>query len=73
MLHIALKVPGAVVPVRRFAERHNAGFSRAEVLDDPLDRSILPGRVTPLENHQHLVPVLDNVPLNLDELDLEMA
>src|SRR5450759_1808966 len=73
MWHIALKVPGGAVPVGRLAKRHNAGFPRAEVLNDAFDRPILSGRVTSLEYDQHLVLVLDDVPLNLDELNLEIA
>jgi hypothetical protein len=73
MCRIALKVPRGVVPVRRLAKRHNASFSRAEVFDDPLDRPILSGRITTLEYDQHLVAMLDDVFLNLDQLDLEIA
>lgn len=73
MCHIALKIPRCAVPVGGLAKRHNAGFPGAEVLDDPLYRAVLAACVTPLEYQQHLVIVLDDVFLNLDELDLEIA
>jgi hypothetical protein len=43
------------------------------MFNDALDRTILSRRVTALEDHQHLVAVLDDVPLNLDQLDLQPA
>ena len=73
MRHIALKVPGGVVPVSRSAKSDNAGFPRAEVFDDPLDRSVFSGRITSFEDDQHFVAMLYNVFLNFDELDLEVA
>jgi hypothetical protein len=73
MCCVALKVPGGSVPVRRLAKRHDASFSRAEVLCDPLDCPVLSSRITPLEYDQHLVAMLDDVFLNLDQSDLEIA
>src|SRR3974377_694270 len=46
---------------------------RAQMLDDSLDRAVLTTGVPAFENDQHLVTVLDDVPLNLDELDLQVA
>ena len=43
------------------------------MLDDPLDGSVLSAGVPALEDDQHLVTVLDDMPLNLHELDLELA
>src|SRR6516164_7252994 len=73
MWHVSLKVPGSVIPVGGLAQRNDASFARAEMFDDPLDRAVLSACVTPLEYDQHLVPVLDDVPLNLGELNLEIA
>jgi hypothetical protein len=42
------------------------------VLDDALDGPILSGGISAFENNQDLVPVLDDVPLNFDELDLQV-
>ena len=55
------------------AKRHNAGFPWAGVLDNPLDCSVRSACVTPFENHKHLLLVLDDMFLKLDELDLEIA
>jgi hypothetical protein len=70
---IALEVPGGAVPVRRLAQRHNLGLAWAQVLNDALDRSILPTGVPAFESHEHLVSVLDQVALDLDQLDLQLA
>ena len=43
------------------------------MLDEALDRAVLAARVTTFEYYQDLVSVLDDVPLNLDKLDLQIA
>ena len=43
------------------------------MLDDTFDRAVLPGGVPPLEDNQNPVAVLDDVPLNLDELNLQVV
>lgn len=70
---VALKVPACVVAVGWLAEGHDAGFPRAKVLDDMLDRPVLPACITPLEYHQHFLVMLDDILLDLDEFDLEIA
>ena len=59
--------------VRWLAQSNHAGLARAQMLDDSLDRAILTAGIPAFENDQHLVTVLDDVPLNLDELDLQVA
>ena len=56
-----------------FSERHNAGLARAQMLDDALDRAIFSGGIPALEDNQDPVPVFDDVPLDLDELDLQVV
>src|SRR6516164_8993136 len=68
---IALKVPGGAILVGRLAERHDPRLARAEMLDDAFDRAVLPARIPALEYDQHPVPMLNDVALNLDELDLK--
>ena len=59
--------------VRWLAQSNHAGLARAQMLDDSLDCAVLTAGVPALENDQHLVTMLDDVPLNLDELDLQVA
>ena len=56
--------------VGRLSERDDAGLARAQMLDDALDRTVLSSGVPALENYQHPVTVLDDVPLHFDEFDL---
>ena len=63
MRHEALEVPGASLAVGGWAERHDAGLARAQVLDDMLDRPVLPGGVAALEDHQHALALSDHVSL----------
>jgi len=42
----------------------------AEMLDDALDRPVLSARIPTFEYDEHLVAVLDDVPLHFDKLDL---
>ncbi|MNZ96418.1 hypothetical protein D3C78_1156100 [compost metagenome] len=68
---IALEIPRRAVG--GFAEGDDAGFARAQVLDDALDRAVLAGRVAALEDDQDLVVALDEVPLQLDQFDLQFV
>ena len=43
------------------------------MLDDTFDRAVLSGGVPALEDNQDPVPVFDDVPLDLDELDLQVV
>jgi hypothetical protein len=43
------------------------------MLDDALDSAVFSGGIPALENDQDSVPVLDNVPLNFDEFDLQVT
>ena len=43
------------------------------MLDDTLDRAVLPGGVPALEDNQNPVAVLDDVPLNLYKLNLQVV
>ena len=56
--------------VGRLSECDDAGLARAQMLDDPLDRAVFPGGIPALEYDQDPMPVLDDVPLHLDEFDL---
>ena len=70
---VALKVPGIPFLIRRRSERHNARLARAQMLDDPLDCSVLAACVPPLEYDEDLVTMFDDVPLNLDQLNLQLT
>src|SRR5262249_10504471 len=63
--NVALKVPGIPFSVGRHAERNNAGLARTEVLDNPLDRAILPARIPAFKYDDDFVTVLDHMPLHL--------
>ena len=71
--NITLEVPRRTVPVRGFAEGDNAGFAWTQVLDNALDRAVLAGRIPALQDDQDLVIAFDEVPLQLDQFDLEFA
>ena len=43
------------------------------MLDDTFDRAVLPGGVSALEDNQNPVAVPDDVPLNLDKLNLQVV
>jgi hypothetical protein len=70
---IPLEIPRRTVMLGWFAQGDNAGLARAQVLDDALDRAILSGGVPALEDDEHFVAVLDDVPLHLDEFDLQVV
>ena len=59
--------------VRWFSERDDASFAWAQMLDDALDRAIFSGGIPALEDNQDPVLVFDDVPLDLDELDLQVV
>ena len=42
------------------------------MLDDTFDRAVLPGGVPAFEDNQNPVAVLNDMPLNLDELNLQV-
>ena len=41
------------------------------MLDDPLDDTVLSGRIATFQEYQDPVVIVDEVPLQLDELDLQ--
>ena len=43
------------------------------MLDDAFNGPVLSACISSLEYHQHFVAMLDDVPLHLDELDLQLA
>jgi len=59
--------------VGRLSECDDAGLARAQMLDDALDRAIFSGGIPALEDNQDPVLVFDDVPLDLDELDLQVV
>ena len=73
MAYMPLKIPRSTIPIGGFGERDNTGFTRAEMLDKAFDRSIFACRITALEYDKHPVVVLDDVALNLNQFDLELA
>src|ERR1035437_252919 len=73
MSNITLKIPRATVTVRGLAEGDNASFARAQMLDNALDRAIFAGCIPTLQDDQYLVIAFDEVPLQLDQFDLELV
>jgi hypothetical protein len=73
MRHISLKIQRRSIMVGWLSERHDAGLARAQVLDDALDRAVLSGGIPTLEDNQDPMPVFDDVPLDLDQLDLQVV
>src|SRR5450756_2531879 len=71
--NIALEVPRCTVPVRGFAKSDDAGLAWTQMLDNALDRAVLAGRIPALQDDQDLVIAFDEVPLQLDQFDLEFA
>lgn len=69
----SLEVPRGTVAVRRFAQRNDASFSRTQVADNPLDHAVLAGCIAALKDDQYLVIAFDEVPLQLDQLNLEQV
>ena len=59
--------------VRWLAQSNHAGLARAQMLDDSLDCAVLTAGVPALENDQDPVVMLDDVPLHLDQLDLQVV
>ena len=59
--------------VRWFSERDDASFAWAQMLDDALDRAVLSSSILALENDQDPVAVLDDVPLDLNEFNLQVV
>jgi hypothetical protein len=51
--------------------RYDAGFAWAQMLHDAFDRPVLSARITAFKYDEHLMPLLDDMPLNLDEFDLK--
>jgi hypothetical protein len=72
MRYEALKIPAAGLSIRRPAERYDAGVTRAQVLHDPFDDTVLARGIPALEKHEDLVVVRDEVSLQLDQLDLQL-
>ena len=50
--NITLEVPRCTVPVRRFAKGDNTGFAWTQMLDNALDRAILPGSIPAFQDDQ---------------------
>ena len=59
--------------IRRLAESDNAGLAWAQMLNDALDRAVLSSSIPALENDQDPVAVLDDVPLDLNEFNLQVV
>ncbi len=71
MLDVALDVPRALVAIGRLAQRHYAGFTRTEMLGNPLDDAVLAGCVSTFEENENLKIIVDQMPLQLDQLHLQ--
>lgn len=54
-------------------EGHDARFARAQMLDDALDRAVLTGGVPAFEDDQDFVIAPNEMPLQLDQFDLELV
>jgi hypothetical protein len=73
MLDIPLKIPLGLVALGRRRKSDNAGFARAQMLDDMLDDAVLTGRVSPLDKDNDAIAMCDQLPLEFDQLDLEIT
>ncbi len=71
MGHKSLKVPLRLFTIAGSAESDDPDFPGTQVLCDTLDDPILAGRVTSFHNDQNLQAVVNDVPVQLDELDLQ--
>ena len=71
--HIALEVPRCPVTIGGFAKGDHPGLAWAQMLDNAFDRAVLPRCVPTLQDDQNLVVALDEVPLQLDQFDLELV
>ncbi len=69
----ALEIPLRLLAVGGLARRVHAGVARAHMLDQPLDRAVLAGAVAALDDDEDAGVLLQEVPLQLDELDLQGA
>ena len=72
MTDVALEVPGRTVPVGGLAKGDDTGLTWTQMLDNPFDCPVLAGCISPFQNNQDLVVAFDEVPLQLDEVDLEL-
>jgi hypothetical protein len=71
MPDVTLKIPRCALTVGWLTKSDNAGLTRAEMFDNTLNGSVLAGCVSTFKFDQHLVAMLNDVALKLDELDLK--
>src|SRR3979490_533738 len=70
---VALEVPLGFFTVTGLAGGHDPHFARTQVRGDALYGAVLAGGVPAFEDHQHLAAALNDVPVQLDQLDLQAA
>ena len=73
MLDIPLKIPSGLVSLGRRRESGNAGFARAQMLDDMLDDAVLASRVSPLHQDNDALAMRDQMALKFGQLNLELS
>lgn len=73
MRDVPLKIPRRTIVVGWLSERNDASLARAQMLDDALYRAVFSSSIAALENEQDPVTVLDDVPLDFDEFNLQVV
>src|SRR5579864_2474970 len=68
---VALEIPRVLVALARRTKRHDPRVARAHMLDDALYGPVFAGGVAALEDDEGALAMLNQVPLELHELDLE--
>jgi hypothetical protein len=68
---VALEVPLGALPISRLLQRDDPGTTGVEVLHEALDRATLASGVAALEDDDDLQPLVLDVPLQLEQLDLQ--
>ncbi len=71
--HVTLEVPCRLVAVGGFTEGDDARLAGAEMLREALNGAVFAGGVAALEDDEDAFAVADEMTLQLDQLDLEIA